>query len=454
MSKSIRALVFIIFIGLSVNGYAQKISTAITVYNNNLALVKDTRKINIDKGNVEVKFTDVASLIDATSVHFKSLTAPSEVGILEQNYEYDLVGTSRLLEKYIGEEIVVTTKQSRSFEGRLLSASKGDAILQQSSGEVEVVKSTAIETISFPSLPEGLITKPTLIWFLENNKQGDHNVEVSYLTGGVNWHAEYVAVSKQNDKLLEMGGWVSIDNKSGATYENARLKLIAGEVHRAEPERRVQRGVMEERVFAMAAKPQFEEKAFFEYHLYTLPRPTTIKDRQTKQLSLFSSTDIACNKLFTYDGSRDDKKIRVNLEFDNIEEDGLGIPLPRGKVRVYKEDDDKSLEFIGEDWIDHTPKGEKVRIYLGNAFDIVGERSMQNRKDLGKRAREESWQIILRNHKDEAVQITVIEHVVGDWDIRQSSHTYRKKDARTIEFDLPVPADGQTTLNYVIFYSW
>jgi hypothetical protein len=375
------------------------------------------------------------------------------VSILEQNYEYDLVGTSRLLEKYIGEEIEVITKQSTTFSGILLSASQGDAIIQQPSGKVEVIKSTAVETISFPTLPEGLITKPTLVWFLDNNKSGSHEIEVSYLTNGINWHAEYVAVSKENDTVLEMGGWVSIDNKSGATYKDATLKLIAGDVHRAAPEKRLAKGVMAAQVLEVAA-PQFEEKAFFEYHLYTLPRLTTIKDRQTKQLSLFATTETKCRKIFTYDGRRDADNVRVNLEFLNKESDGLGIPLPKGKVRVYKEDDDASLEFIGEDYIEHTPKGEKVRIYLGNAFDIIGEHSMQNRKNLGKRAREETWRIVLKNHKEEDVQVTVIEHVYGDWEITQSTITHRKKDARTIEFDVPVVSDSETVLEYTIQYSW
>lgn len=451
MIKSTQRISLLLLLFFAVSGYAQEENTAVTVYNNNTALIRDRRNIDIAKGTGEVKFSDVASLIEPTSVHFKSLTAPSSVVLLEQNYEYDLVGTARLLEKYIGKEITVTTKQARSFTGTLLSSSQGDAIIRRGSGEIEVVEGGAIETISFPTLPEGLIAKPTLVWLLENSKGAQHTVEVSYLTGGLNWHAEYVAVSRGNDTRLDIGGWVSIENNSGATYQNAKLKLIAGEVHMAEPEKRLSRGVMAE---ALAAAPQFEEKSFFEYHLYTLPRLTTIKDRQTKQLSLFATTETKSSKIYTYDGSRDNKDVRVNLEFKNSTQDGLGIPLPKGKVRVYKEDVDKSLEFIGEDWIEHTPRDEKVRLFLGNAFDIIGERSMQDRKDLSKRSREETWRIVLRNHKEESVQVTVIEHVYGDWEIRRSSYPYRKVDARTIEFDLPVQADGETTLEYVILYSW
>lgn len=429
---------------------------ALTVYNQNLALVKDVRTLELERGTSQIKFTEVAAKIEPTSVHFKSLTAPDAVTILEQNFEYDLISTDRLLQKYIDERIMVTTREGNTFAGKLLSAAGGDAVIETNEGSVKVVKAAALETVEFPKLPEGLITRPTLVWLLQSDKGGKHKSEVSYLTEGINWHAEYVALSKDDDTKLELAGWVSIDNKSGATYENAKLKLIAGEVHRVE-EPRVRRRAAETEMAMLAyaaAEPQFEEKAFFEYHMYTLQRPATVRDRQIKQLSLFPTAKVDVRKIFTYNGARDEKKVRVNLEFVNSKEAGLGIPLPAGKIRAYKEDEDKSQEFIGEDKIEHTPKDEKVRIYLGNAFDVVGERIQKETKKIGKRARQESYEIKLRNHREEDVVITVIEKIWGDWEIIAKSHPFRKKDARTAEFDLSVPKDGETVLEYTVLIQW
>lgn len=433
---------------------SQEKEVALTIYTDNLALVKDVRTIELKKGIREVKFQDVAAKIDPTSVHFKSLTAPEKVAILEQNFEYDLVNPSKILEKYVDQQIRVLAEEGKVFEGKLLSSAQGDIVLEDKEGSIKIIKGKTVHNLEFPKLPEGLITRPTLVWLLDVERGGKHRTELSYLTNGIGWHAEYVAVTKKKDTLLELGGWVSIDNKSGATYENARLKLIAGEVHRAVPPPRPRRPLTYELMAKAAAQPQFEEKAFFEYHLYTLKRRATLKDNQIKQISLFPPTETRVEKIYTYEGARDGRKVRVNLEFKNSKEDGLGIPLPRGKVRVYKEDEDKSLEFIGEDFIDHTPKDEKVRIYLGNAFDIVGERTKKSTKKIGERARREEWQIKIRNHKDELVEVVVIERFWGDWEILKSSHKFIKKDARTAEFKVAVPKDGQTVIEYTVLYQW
>ncbi|MDZ7260951.1 MAG: DUF4139 domain-containing protein, partial [candidate division KSB1 bacterium] len=364
------------------------------------------------------------------------------------------VSTSKMLEKYVDQTIKVYTKE-QTYSGMLLSSSQGDVMLQEASGSIRVINKETIQNLEFPKLPEGLITRPTLVWILKTDKAGEHWTEVSYLTTGINWHAEYVGVSKQNDTVLELGGWVSIDNKSGATYENAKLKLVAGEVHRAEERVPTLPRAKALMMAEAAGAPQFEEKAFFEYHLYTLQRPATVKDNQIKQISLFPTTETKVKKIFTYDGARDQKDVKVNLEFKNSKEDGLGMPLPKGKIRVYKEDEaDKSLEFIGEDFIDHTPKDEKVRVYLGNAFDVVGERTQKDRKDLSKRSREETWEIKLRNHKETDIEVTVIEHLYGDWEIRRSTHEWKKKDAQTMEFTVPVKKDGETVIEYVVLFRW
>ncbi|MBD3287808.1 DUF4139 domain-containing protein, partial [candidate division KSB1 bacterium] len=374
MKKISFALILVMLTSLLI---AQENDVAITVYNNRMALVKDVREMDLDKGKIEVNFRDVASTIDPTSVHFKSLTSPEDVSILEQNYEFDLVSQDKVLEKYIDQNITVFTKQDGPFTGKLLSHRGGSILLQMDAGNLKSVLSSAVINIDFPSLPEGLITRPTLVWHLNNDgRDGTHKAEVSYLAQNIDWHAEYVAVSKKEDTELELNSWVSIENQSGTDYENAKLKVVAGDVNLAQrPQRdRVRKGAV--MMAESAQAPQFEEKAFFEYHLYTLQRRTTIKNNQIKQISLFPTATTKIDKIYLYNGARYGEDVRVNLEFKNSKETGLGIPLPMGKVRVYKEDEaDEALEFVGEDFIDHTPKDEKVRLYVGNAFDIKGERT-------------------------------------------------------------------------------
>jgi hypothetical protein len=324
--------------------------------------------------------------------------------------------------------------------------------LRESDGGIKIVGRELAENMAFPKLPDGLITRPTLVWSINCQQAGKHQTEVGYLTNGIQWHAEYVGVANKDDTVLELSGWVSLDNKSGATYENAKLKLVAGDVHRAQDIRPL-RGGRGQAEMMIARAPQFEEKAFFEYHLYTLQRPATVANNQIKQISLFSPTEVKVNKTYSYNGARDRKKVRVNLEFENKKTSGLGMPLPKGKVRVYKRDDDKSLVFIGEDFIDHTPKDEKVRVYVGNAFDIVGNRTQKERKSIGKTAWEEAWQIKLRNHKEESVRVTIVERVNFGWEILRNTHEYKKKDAATIEFSIEIPKDAEVVVEYVVRYS-
>ncbi|MEO0101626.1 MAG: DUF4139 domain-containing protein [candidate division WOR-3 bacterium] len=466
--KGIR-FIFFFFLLAKTQGEVQ-----LTVYNQNLGLVREERKINLRAGIQEVKFTDVAANIDATSVHFQSLTAPNEAVVLEQNFEYDLISRDKLLEKYIDKEIEilrrfgVSGEKSEVLKGKLLSTKGGltvkvgDQIYLNPSGEIILSK-----------LPEGLVTKPTLSWLIDCTKSGEHKVEVSYLTSGINWNADYVVVSDKDDKSISLNGWVTIENKSGATYQDAKLKLIAGDIHRVSPPSAVREYDLYAERKALAA-PQFEEKPFFEYHMYTLQRKTTIRDNETKQIEFASASHVPVKKLFIYDGARmpfygyseysradqrygtqSQKKVYVMLEFKNTKENNLGIPLPKGKMRVYKEDTDKSLQFIGEDWIDHTPKDEIVRIYLGDAFDLVGERVQTDFK-MGGDWVLESYKITIRNHKEEPVTVRVVEHLYrwSNWKIVEKSQDYEKKDSRTIEFNLPVPKNGEGVITYTVRYWW
>lgn len=424
----------------------------ITIYNDNLALVKDTRELDYQRGIFDLAFTDVASAIDATSVSFAAVRSPGEVILLEQNYRYDLVSSEKILEKYIDKTIRVMNKEGKVHEGVLLATDPAALTLRLPDGGLVIISRTEIVDLSFPSLPEGLITRPTLVWKLNSNLEGKHASEVRYLTSQINWNAQYVANIAASEDALDLSGWVSIDNHSGATYDEAAIKLIAGDVNRVRPPMPRGKAAMELLAYADAAG--FEERAFFEYHLYTLDRPATVRDNEIKQLSLFAPARVKAQKIFTYEGARDNTKVRVSMEFMNSKEAGLGIPLPRGTIRVMKADTDGSLEFVGEDQIDHTPKDEKVRAFLGNAFDIVGERVQTAQRNISSRVAEEDYEIKLRNHKTEAVVVTVIERNYGDWRIVQESHKHTKKDAAKAEWEITVPADGETVLTYTARRTW
>lgn len=452
--RLIKILPAFILAGFASLAFAQEKDVAVTVYSNNLGLIKEVRTLRLPQGTSEVRFTDVAASIDPASVHFKSLTGPGDVSLIEQTFAYDLINPDRTLQKYIDQEITVHTEQGGTFRGRLLSASDKALMLRMEAGNLQSISSEHITTIDFPALPEGLITRPTLVWLIDSQKAGEHRVEVSYLTRNMSWHAEYVAVCKKNDSLLELNSWVSIDNQSGADYRNARLQLMAGDVHRATPQqiRPMAKGL--DLMVGEAAPTQFEEKQFFEYHLYTLQRRATVKNNQVTQIALFPPAEIKADKIYCYNGALYGDAVRATLTFQNSKGTGPGSPLPKGKVRVFKQDAGTSLQFVGEDIINHTPQDEKVRIYLGNAFDIKGERVQKEMKQLSERSHEETWQITLRNHKREAVRVIVEEQLPGDWKIRKQSHPYKKKDAATIEFEVPVEKEGETVVEYTVLIKW
>ncbi len=427
----------------------------VTIYNGNLGLVKDTRETRLDAGTVEVKFMDVAAQIDPTSVHLKSLTDPRGLKILEQNYEYDLLTSEKLMEKYVGKRVRLYQHNGSYQEATLLST---NGPVWEINGQIHM---GGFGNVVLPALPENLVSKPTLVWLLGNAKPAPQRIEASYLTGGINWKADYVMVINAADSRSDLTGWVTIDNKSGATYKNAALKLVAGDINRAtgrnEPRRALE-------VAARAAAPadasrDFKAEGFFEYHLYTLDGRTTIKDRQTKQLSLLAANDVPVDKRFIYHGAADyfrtqygvpmsNQKVGVYLEVKNSKDNRLGLPLPKGKVRVYKADTAGSQQLVGEDWIDHTPKDERVKIKMGDAFDAVGERVQRDWKKIASSLYEVEWDISLRNHKKEDITVEVIEPVPGDWEVLRSTLPHEKVDAFTMRFRVPVRKDGETKLNY------
>ncbi len=453
-----------------------KEGVALTVYNGGYGVVRELRNLDIGEDGA-VKFTDVASRIDATTVHFKSLTDPA-AKLLEQNYQYDLVSADKLLKKYIDRPIDVVCP-GKTYSGSLLSFDKGQIVLKEKTGGIVMVqRADNVRDIRFSALPGGLLTRPTLVWLVFTKKPGKQLVEVTYQTGGLGWHAEYVLVLGGDDSTADLSGWVSVDNKSGKTYRKAKLKFIAGDVRRVRPQREELSRVASRKLKTLGMGELMREKAFFEYHMYTLPRPSTVADNETKQLEMFSpARGLKVQKKFLYNpmgnfrwgrgGRHTDrsygvtspsKKVNVFIEFRNSKENKLGIPLPAGKIRVYKQDpDDEALEFIGEERIDHTPKDEKLSLRIGNAFDVVGERKQTNFQiETSRKYMMETIEIKVRNHKDNDIVVRVKEPLYRwvTWRITSESHKHTKLDSRNAAWDLPVKADGEVTLTYTVEYTW
>jgi hypothetical protein len=448
---------------------------ALTIYNQNFGVVREKRNVEVKEKVGTIRFDEVAAQIDGTSVQFKSLTDPAAT-VLEQNYEYDLVSADKLLQKHIDRQITVLTKDGSRYSGNLLSFDANQLVLRQfgEKGDIVMVqRGDNVKDIGFGALPEGLITKPTLVWRLASEKPGKQLVEVAYQTAGINWQADYNAVLNAKDTALDLGGWVTINNQSGATYKDARVKLIAGDVRRVQPPARP---MAKARVMMPEAVAGFEEKAFFEYHLYTLGRPTTVAQNQTKQIELLKATDVPVKKMFLYDGmpqyrfygglvtdagygsEESNKKVNVIIEVKNSKDNRMGMALPKGKVRLYKRDEaDAALEFVGEDQIDHTPKDETIKLHIGDAFDIVGERKRTDFKvNTGGKTMTESFEIRVRNHKTEPVEVLMKETLYrwSNWEITDASAAWTKFDASTIHFPVKVDRDGEQIIRYTVRYTW
>jgi hypothetical protein len=433
----------------------------VTVYNSNVGLVKDLRNIRLGKGLQELRFMDVSAQIIPTSVSIRSVSHPDSLAVLEQNYEYDLLNPRKLIDKYVNKEVKLFTRNYYTDKEEIVTAT----ILANNDGTPVYRIGNEITfghpgRLIFPEIPENLIAKPTLLWLLESSDATRQKIEALYLTNGINWQADYVLLLNAKDTAADLSGWVTITNRSGATYNNTKLKLVAGDIHRVQADVGIARRYRAEEMKTMAAPaPQFKEQAFFEYHIYDLQRRTTIKDNQTKQISLLDAGNVPVKKEFLYRGATHyyqtrytDKitteKVAVFVEMQNRKEQNLGIPLPKGTVRVYKSDNDGSLQFIGEDAIDHIPKDEKVRIKLGNAFDIAAERKQTHWEKIERNTYEVAFEISLRNHKKEDVVVKVVEPMMGDWRILDSSLAYKKEDAFTVSFSVPVPKDKEVKLTY------
>lgn len=438
----------------------------VTVYNCNMGLVKDVREITLKTGVNELKFMGVAERINPATVHIKSLVKPDSLAVLEQNYEYDLLNPAKLLDKYLGEKVKIVDKnyytgKEEVFEAELLSNNQGS--IYKINNEIHI---NPAGRVILPRIPDNLIAKPTLVWMLKNTMEKPQKVEASYLTDGITWKADYVLVLNKDDTKSDLTGWVTIDNQSGAAYNEATIQLVAGDVNRVQPPvmpRREMGGALYAAKAAMA--DGFEEKAFFEYHIYTLGRKSTIKEKQTKQINLLEAADVPVMKKMIFYGAEhyyrnqygrpvSNQKVGVYINIENKKENNLGMPLPKGIMRVYKADHEGRLQFAGEDQINHTPKDEKLEIKMGEAFDVVGERTQKEWKKIADNIYEVAWEISLRNHKEQEAEVQVIEPIPGDWTLLESSHKSEKIEAHTLKYVVRIPKDKEEKINYRVRIIW
>ena len=435
---------------------------AVTVYNSDLALIRDVRTLQLPRGVSDLRFMDVAATVNPATVHFRSLTEPARLGVLEQNYEYDLLEPEKLLRKYVGRDVtLVRTRQDggtvreEAVTARLLSYN--NAPVWQIDGEI--VTGFRADHIRFPELPGNLFARPTLIWSLNNEGGTRHRVEASYLATKLSWNADYVLTVARDDKSADLDGWVTVNNGSGTSFRNASLQLVAGELNRVrqafgkmESDMRLER--------AASAPPPMAEESFSDYHLYTLDRKTTINNNQTKQVSMLGASGFSVAKRYIVNGQsfyyRNAQHpgaplkdvVQVFYQFKNESKSGLGVPMPSGTVRVYQADSKGGLQFVGEDRIDHTPKDETLKLKIGNAFDVVAERKQVDFQRIASNVYEVEYEVVLRNHKTTPITVEVNEPIGGTWRIVRSTHDATKTDAWAAQFNVPVGVDGTAKLNY------
>ncbi len=435
---------------------------AVTVYNSNIALVRDVRTLRLARGTSDLHFMDIAATVNPATVHFRSLSEPSRVSVVEQNYEYDLLEPDKLLRKYVGRDVtLVRVRQSQNttreeeVTARLLSYNT--APVWQINGQI--VTGMHADSIRFPQLPENLYSRPTLIWTLDNSGGAQHRVEASYLAGQLAWNADYVLTVARDDRAADIDGWVTLKNGSGTSFRNAALQLVAGDLNR------VRQGVGQMRdeaksMPAAAAMERMAQEAFSDYHLYTLGRKTTINNNETKQVSMLGATSFPVQKRYIVDGQafyyRNAQHpgaplkdvVQVYYQFKNDAPAGLGMPMPAGIVRVYQSDSKGGVQFVGEDRINHTPKDETLNLKIGNAFDVVCERKQTDFQRVATSVYDVEYEITLRNHKSSAVTVEVNEPVGGTWRMLSSSHQWTKTDAWAAQFKVPVAPDGTSVLRY------
>jgi hypothetical protein len=496
--KALRPLVLAVLAALPAAGMA---ATSLTIYSSaqpgaidprtfrnggegqavpGYALVREEREFSFKPGRNALRVSDVPALIDPTTVAFASLTDPKGTRVVEQNFEFDLTSSAKLLSRYLEREITVEQPRGQSMESitGILVGTQGGLTLKLPDGSVRILSANA--PVKLPGLPGGLISKPTLVWDVDASRAGAQQARFTYQTGGMTWWTDYnLTYSEPTPETcrVDVGAWVTIVNQSGAAFADAKLKLMAGDVQRVQPPQRVYPASAPVETMARKSVDAFQEKAFFEYHLYTLGRPTSLANNSTKQIELFPmAAGVGCEKTLVYSGqaqshfygglitdrdygSAANKKVDVYLRVKNAQANGLGVPLPAGKIRVAKLDAaDGNLEFVGEDAIDHTARDETVRVKLGSAFDVVGERKqMDFRIDTSAKWIEEDIEVKVRNQKpDEAVNVVVRENLYrwSNWTVLKKTHAFSKEDARTIHFPVRLAPKAEAVVRYTVRYTW
>lgn len=468
-------------LGLALQAAGPASAHEITVYNQGFGLVKETRRIELKPGRQTVEVKDVAQQIEPTSVGIKSLSNPDDFHVLEQNYQYDLISIQAILNKSVGQKIRFIRhfdSQREVLEGTLISApyavvanpngynneTYNGMVIRTDDGRIVLNPTGEVEV---SAVPDGLISVPTLLWDLQTDKGGSQNVELSYLTKGLDWNADYV-LTLGDKSMADLQGWVTINNQSGATYKDAKLKLLAGDVRRIQPQGGGG-GIGGGARFAKSAgEAQFQQESLFEYHLYTLQRPATLNNKETKQISLLQGTDIKFVKKLIIDSLRDmgqyypsegevgtgDLKPLAQIEFVNSKANGLGMPLPKGTIKVYQRDSSGSVQMLGEDAIDHTPKDETINLSIGRSFDIVASRKRMNFRRLGPTTFQETFEISVRNRKEVPDSVHVYERHFGDWRIDKKSMDFKKQDAWTMDFEVNLKAGEERIITYTVTTTW
>src|SRR6266849_5417363 len=440
----------------------------VTVYNSNIALIRDVRQLSLPGGLFRLKLMDIAATVNPATVHFRSLNEPDKLNVLEQNYEYDLLEPAKLLHKYVGKEVTLTRTYQDS--GTTKHEEVKATLLADNNGPVwkignDIVTGMYAESYRFPEVPANLFDRPTLLMSLENSGARKHQIESSYLATNLSWNSDYVLTVARDDKAADLDGWVTLVNNSGTAFHNARLQLVAGDLNRIQAPAAAP--MARDMVMAKAVRAeQFAQENFSEYHLYTLGRKTSVEDKETKQISLLQGSGIPVEKRFVVNGqnfyyhnqyspgSPLKDNVMVFYKFKNDEKSSLGMPMPAGNVRVYQKDSKSNILFVGEDRIDHTPKDEMLNIHIGTAFDVISERKQTDYKRVDTHTWEMEFEITLRNHKDAAITVEVNEPIGGDWEMLNSSYKYTKTAAWAAQFNVPVAANGTSVLKYRIRARW
>lgn len=422
----------------------------IVIYNSDLGLVQETRTVQLQRGNQVLSISDVAAQIQPATVHLNT----GDFTVREQNFQFDLVDPNKVFDKYLGETVTLYTGSDETLSGKLLNRSGNLIMIQNEDGSLRMLSTENIQEYAFPSLPEGLFIRPTLQWTVSARKSGTAKVDLSYLTGGMSWNAEYILLLDQDNEEAVLSSWVTLQNRSGASFEDATVKLVAGDIHRAAPKGRGGPEAVTMDMQALARQAPVSERQVFEYYLYEINFPTDLHQNAMKQVVFREPAEITTDRVYSFEhAERENVKtenVNVEITFQNSEKNELGLALPAGVVRMMQKDDDGSEILVGEDRIQHTPKDEEIRLQAGSAFDIVGDRKITDIERRGDDFERISVQINLRNHKESRVTVQVRDNFYGDWEVLRTTHDEEKIDANTLEFSVQIPSDGETEIQYTI----